>query len=805
MGACSSKNGLGSDQRKVEMRAQVIGEFETSRQEDAVTIANLKEKLDAAEERLECSVALRALKAGLENVSVEVGAADDRASGALQQRVDELERQNREMERQSKEMEQQNKEMKQEIQWAASAPGMLGNSLTEAAASKRKRAAGLLVTDGQHTSSGGASPKLQQSEPKREEEVKWIMDLLPKKAPFTSMPVEQLRRVALAMRRVTIEKGVDVIKEGEMGEIAYLLEKGALEVVSADGAAKKAISIGEVFGEVSLIYNVPRTATIRATQPSSCWALEQYEFQTSVQQVAINERRRIFEFLRSIEIFSALPTFQISKIVDVVENESFPAGATILKQGDVGASMYVILSGEAVVSEAVLVEGESNDQAAEEPILRRILNQGDYLGERSLLLKEPRSATVTAVSDVEAVRIDTDTFVTLLPPLHASLSQKFQEYKELSLASQRVSQISPRKPVRPTAHVAFSELQPLKMLGKGGFGRVVMVKRQTTRQRFALKCITKATLLTGNAAKRVEWIIQEKEILAELDHPFIVRLYESYSEDHQVCILLSIALGGDMFRLIDKMGTMSEPVARFYSGSIVLAMQYLQELSIVYRDLKPENVLLDAQGYIKLCDFGFAKVLTEDRTYSRCGTPDYTSPEMLLNSGVNHASDWWAVGVITGEMLTGMPVFSDPGGDVMATYQNIIHGEILWASDKKLKPMAKKLISDFCTVKVWLGPMHASALVVFPPGVPVGCAIGVGVCLGLAYAPPPPGSPLPSTRPPCHSPCRGHRLRHKAPWAHLYCAGPARWHYVWATCAAAAPMSSSTNGLRGSIGMHWST
>ena len=186
-----------------------------------------------------------------------------------------------------------------------------------------------------------------------------------------------------------------------------------------------------------------------------------------------------------------------------------------------------------------------------------------------------------------------------------------------------------------------------RTIGTGSFGRVmiVYVKRNRT-QRYAMKMLKKENIVK---MKQVEHTINEKRILCSIDFPFIVKLVYSFKDTSNLYMVLEYVSGGEMFTHLRKIGKYSEENACFYASQIVLTFEYLHYLNIVYRDLKPENVLYDANGYVKITDFGFAKII-KDRTWTLCGTPEYLAPEIILSRGYNKAVDWWALGVLIYEM-----------------------------------------------------------------------------------------------------------------------------------------------------------
>ncbi|XP_067007437.1 cAMP-dependent protein kinase catalytic subunit 3 [Anabrus simplex] len=187
--------------------------------------------------------------------------------------------------------------------------------------------------------------------------------------------------------------------------------------------------------------------------------------------------------------------------------------------------------------------------------------------------------------------------------------------------------------------------------------------------------------------KQVEHVKNEKNILQEARHPFIVNLRWHYRDASCLYMLFDYVCGGELFSYLRNAGRFNTSTANFYTAEIILALEYLHGQSVVYRDLKPENLLLDRDGHLKITDFGFAKKLT-DRTWTLCGTPEYLAPEIIQSKGHNKAVDWWALGVLIYEMLAGYPPFFDD--NPFGIYEKILAGKIEWP--RHIDPVAKDLI-----------------------------------------------------------------------------------------------------------------
>mmetsp|Transcript_3044 Transcript_3044/g.10700 ORF Transcript_3044/g.10700 Transcript_3044/m.10700 type:complete len:353 (+) Transcript_3044:73-1131(+) len=233
-------------------------------------------------------------------------------------------------------------------------------------------------------------------------------------------------------------------------------------------------------------------------------------------------------------------------------------------------------------------------------------------------------------------------------------------------------------------------------LGTGTFGRVRLCQHKKEGQYFALKILKKNEIIR---LKQVEHILSEKMILAQVDHPFVVNLFATYKDEKNLYMLMEYVPGGEIFSHLRRAGRFTNDTTRFFSGSIVLAIQYLHGKDIVYRDLKPENLLLDHRGYLKITDFGFAKTVL-DRTWTLCGTPEYLAPEIIQSKGHGKGVDWWALGILIYEMLAGYPPFYDE--NPFGIYQKILAGKVESPRhfDMHAKDLIKKLLSADRTKRI---------------------------------------------------------------------------------------------------------
>ncbi|XP_076285157.1 cGMP-dependent protein kinase, isozyme 2 forms cD5/T2-like isoform X2 [Lasioglossum baleicum] len=451
-------------------------------------------------------------------------------------------------------------------------------------------------------------------------------------------------------------------------------EEGKVEV-SRDGKYLSTLAPGKVLGELAILYNCKRTATITAATDCQLWAIDRQCFQTIMMRTGLSRQAEYTDFLKSVPIFKNLPEETLIKISDVLEETFYNNGDYIIRQGARGDTFFIISRGQ------VRVTIKQPDNSDDKYI--RTLGKGDFFGEKALQGDDLRTANIIA-DDPEGVSclvIDRETFNQLI----SSLDEIRTRYRDELAEGRRLNE--------EFRELRLQDLRPLATLGVGGFGRVELVQISGDSSRsFALKQMKKAQIVE---TRQQQHIMSEKRIMGEADCDFIVKLFKTFKDRKYLYMLMEACLGGELWTVLRDKGHFDDGTTRFYTACVVEAFDYLHSRNIIYRDLKPENLLLDSQGYVKLVDFGFAKRLDHGRkTWTFCGTPEYVAPEVILNKGHDISADYWSLGVLMFELLTGTPPFT--GGDPMKTYNIILKGIDAIEFPRSITRNATALIKKLC-------------------------------------------------------------------------------------------------------------
>jgi len=234
---------------------------------------------------------------------------------------------------------------------------------------------------------------------------------------------------------------------------------------------------------------------------------------------------------------------------------------------------------------------------------------------------------------------------------------------------------------KPTRNIPLTidAFDLLKVIGKGSFGKVMQVRKKDTQRIYALKTIRKANI--ASRPGEITHILAERTVLALVNNPFIVPLKFSFQTPDKLYLVMSFVNGGELFYHLQREGKFDEYRSRFYAAELLCALEHLHGFNVVYRDLKPENILLDYTGHIALCDFGLCKLnMSEtEKATTFCGTPEYIAPELLESQGYTKTVDWWTLGVLIYEMMTGLPPFYDENVNIM--YQRILSDPLNFPPD----------------------------------------------------------------------------------------------------------------------------
>jgi len=378
--------------------------------------------------------------------------------------------------------------------------------------------------------------------------------------------------------------------------------------------------------------------------------------------------RQTMESSQAPKILRNLEPAEVAALAEASDPVCFQSGQVVVKQNDCWPYFCTIVHGRVQVSKTTrgvlgtMSIGQWFGDLKSEVALASVITT-----EKSLLF-------LITLDEVQAVR------------------DRMHHDRDLKSTSDCIDQVLQTGRSGGGKQPKLSEIEFVDLLiGQGTFGKVYLGVDSSCNA-YAIKCISKAKVVQFRAQQQTN---NEVRLLSQIKHPFIVKLDATLQDESTLFLLMEFVPGGEFFRYLVKKRTVLEPHAQFYMANVFLALEHLHAQGIIFRDLKPENLVFSVEGYLKLVDFGFAKKLSSPsaQAFTICGTPDYIAPEIVSGKGHGKEVDYWSAGVFLYEMLTGKPPYSDPSGNVYRIYERILHSRLSFPANVKLSTNVKAYIS----------------------------------------------------------------------------------------------------------------
>ena len=369
----------------------------------------------------------------------------------------------------------------------------------------------------------------------------------------------------------------------------------------------------------------------------------------------------------NIAFFRILSDDKIEFLQNNLKIEKFQNGKKIINQGDIGDKLFIIKQGR--------VDFFVNSRYI------RSLNDGEEFGARSLILtSDRRTATAIANGEVLCYTLTSKVFKSILEPnLYEYFTNKI--YLEDNT-------------------IELKDLDNIKELGSGSFGSVNLVKNKKNKYTYAIKALDLEQIKKENLESCVE---VERDVLLKIDHPFIMKMVKYLKNDSYIFFINEYIKGKELWEVIRDIGLLNKEQTQFYGASILIAMDYLHKQKIIYRDLKPENVMVNVKGYIKIIDFGTVKEI-QDRTSTIIGTSHYMAPEITKGEGYSFQVDIWSIAICMYEFFCGKLPFGEEYDDPMDIYQAVSKEELSFpnfVNDEKFMQLMIKMLKKNPTNRLW--------------------------------------------------------------------------------------------------------